>query len=51
MDDLERTSENGLPFFNKTLYFSISTLLELVVEELEGFERNPKGIPPSMVLR
>ena len=43
-------SEKGLTFFAKTLYFSTSTLLELVVEELEGFERDPKGIPLSMVL-
>lgn len=28
----------------------MSTLLGLVVEELEGFERDLKGIPPNMVL-
>ena len=51
MGDLWLTLEKGLTIFNKTLYFSMITLLELVVEELEGFERDPKGIPPSMVLR
>lgn len=45
-----QTLRTTLPFLPKTLYFKVLILIELVVEELEGFERDLKGIPPSAVL-